>query len=501
MEMRESQTFEAYATEWRGKEAKHIPPIIERQQVQLFHSTFRGAYYSHLLVHTSSFSNLIKAGKKLDMGVKLGRIEGPSRKKDGEASKKHAAGTSKKGKDATVGGQPKLQTLHPISVDYTPSQHTSQAYAHPVHYTQPYQVQQTYSPAPPAFIHPPPPQKYTPAQGAPGHTLDNCWRLRDKIQEMINAKEISFNEGKPSNVRANPLPDHGSSSRPSINMISIAAIGKEDDVQEIRFCSSSTMLRWKLQLHPPRLSSRFLQRNHIRTAEFLGITGAMFPIWSPEPADKGKAPAAAFPVVPEATPLPAKEVTEQEAEDFMKVIKANEYKVLTAAQVPKEIALDRIEETVNSIFSNQISFLEDEHPSKVNVVSTPFWSTSSNEGLPTEAQVATRDSAIGGERADVGARTTEEKRGPPKGSEGQSKGQIHNEPQNSRSRHCGTIHRRIIEASKGAQYGTLKIPLGAKVTNDMSGRDSEASCLSRGTPELSQAPFLIGLLGARSTDK
>ncbi|PKI33282.1 hypothetical protein CRG98_046327, partial [Punica granatum] len=31
-EMRESQTFEAYATEWRGKAAKHIPPITERQQ-------------------------------------------------------------------------------------------------------------------------------------------------------------------------------------------------------------------------------------------------------------------------------------------------------------------------------------------------------------------------------------------------------------------------------------------------------------------------------------
>ncbi|PKI61786.1 hypothetical protein CRG98_017836 [Punica granatum] len=139
-----------------------------------------------------------------------------------------------------------------------------------------------------------------------------------------------------------------------------------------------------------------------------------------------------------------------------------------------------------------------EHATKEGqVVSTPFWSTSSNEGLPTEAQVATRDPAIGGERANVGARTTEEKQGPPKGSEGQ----IHNEPQNSRSQHRGTIHHRITEASKGAQYGTLKILLGAKVTNDMSGRDSEASCLSRGTPVLSQAPFLIGLPGARFTDK
>ncbi|PKI68228.1 hypothetical protein CRG98_011364 [Punica granatum] len=44
-------------------------------------------------------------------------------------------------------------------------------------------------------------------QGAPGHTLDTCWRLRDRIQEMIDARQISFNEVKPPNV-ANPLPDH-----------------------------------------------------------------------------------------------------------------------------------------------------------------------------------------------------------------------------------------------------------------------------------------------------
>ncbi|PKI40342.1 hypothetical protein CRG98_039271 [Punica granatum] len=102
-EMKEGQAFEAYAMEWRGRAAKHIPPIIERQQVQLFHSTLRGAYYSHLLAHTSSFSDLIEARKKLDMGVKLGRIEGPSKKKDGETSKKQTAGTSRRGKDTTIG--------------------------------------------------------------------------------------------------------------------------------------------------------------------------------------------------------------------------------------------------------------------------------------------------------------------------------------------------------------------------------------------------------------
>ncbi|PKI79089.1 hypothetical protein CRG98_000518 [Punica granatum] len=89
-------------------------------------------------------------------------------------------------------------------------------------------------------------------------------------------------------------------------------------------------------------------------------------------------------------PASSKKVTEKEAEAFMKVIKASEYKVveqmakssahisllalllnsephrealmciLTAAQVPKGTPPDRIEETINSIFSNTISFSDDE---------------------------------------------------------------------------------------------------------------------------------------------
>ncbi|OWM77121.1 hypothetical protein CDL15_Pgr013212 [Punica granatum] len=75
----------------------------------------------------------------------------------------------------------------------------------------------------------------------------------------------------------------------------------------------------------------------------------------------------------------------------------------------------------------------------------------------------------------------------------QSEEQTDDKSRSNRSRHCGTIHHRITEASKGAQCGALKIPLGAKVTNHTSESISEASCLSRDTPELSQTPFLTGL--------
>ncbi|PKI35872.1 hypothetical protein CRG98_043737, partial [Punica granatum] len=89
-EMARGQRFEEYATKWRAQAAKHIPPISEVQQIQLFHSTLRGVYYSHLLAQTLSFSDLIEAGKKLDLGIKLGRMEEPPGKGE-ESSKKTPA--------------------------------------------------------------------------------------------------------------------------------------------------------------------------------------------------------------------------------------------------------------------------------------------------------------------------------------------------------------------------------------------------------------------------
>ncbi|PKI58218.1 hypothetical protein CRG98_021389 [Punica granatum] len=93
------------------------PSLLDLNMMQM------GVYYSHLLAHTSSFSDLIEARKKLDVGFKLGRIERPSRKKHGEASKRQTAGTSRKSKDATVGAvNSGHQASQPISLISRPRQ-------------------------------------------------------------------------------------------------------------------------------------------------------------------------------------------------------------------------------------------------------------------------------------------------------------------------------------------------------------------------------------------
>ncbi|PKI68467.1 hypothetical protein CRG98_011156, partial [Punica granatum] len=122
----------------------------------------------------------------------------------------------------------------------------------------------------------------------------------------------------------------------------------------------------------------------------MGVTRSGRVYENPAAKDRRKAPATEIKTVPENSPFPSKRVTEEEAEAFMKIVKASEYKVaeqmakspahisllalllgsephreallrvLTPAQVPKETPPDRIEEIVGFIFSNTISFSDDE---------------------------------------------------------------------------------------------------------------------------------------------
>ncbi|PKI60747.1 hypothetical protein CRG98_018867 [Punica granatum] len=409
MEMKENQAFEAYAPEWRGKAAKHIPPISEIQQVQLLHSTLKGVYYSHLLSHASSFFELIEAGKKLDMGIKLGRIEGLTSKREGEAPKKQAT-----------------------------------AYARPVSYAPPYQPQQTYYSAPPLIIQPQPPQQHAlvqsraptsrppqPVQRTPALQAQrgNAAPSRQRKQFVPLSASLSYiyrqllagNWIQSEALHPNFDPTvqnqsircefHQGAPGPTINMISICTIGEEEEAKEspvpfvIEYVSAEVAVAFasffiEVPTKEPYQDSQVPWNyggevaNAKQELSAMGITRSGRVYQGSELADKGKASAAALSDNLRVASTPTKKVLEEEAEAFMKVIKVSEYKVveqmgkspahisllallpsskphrdallkvLTAAQVPKETAPKRIEETVSSIFSNQISFSEDKIPSE-----------------------------------------------------------------------------------------------------------------------------------------
>ncbi|PKI59082.1 hypothetical protein CRG98_020537 [Punica granatum] len=104
-------------------------------------------------------------GKKLDMGIKLGRIEGSTSKREREASKKQTAGTSKRTKDAIVSAiNPGHQPPQQFPVNYAPVPSAPQAYARPVHYAPPFQPQQAFYSTPLLIIQPQPPQQHASVQ-------------------------------------------------------------------------------------------------------------------------------------------------------------------------------------------------------------------------------------------------------------------------------------------------------------------------------------------------
>ena len=61
---------------------------------------------------------------------------------------------------------------------------------------------------------------------SPGHSTDDCWALRNKVQDLIDAKEVQFEAPEKPNVVTSPLPDHG-----------VNAIRDEDEVEESEFNS------------------------------------------------------------------------------------------------------------------------------------------------------------------------------------------------------------------------------------------------------------------------
>ena len=63
---------------------------------------------------------------------------------------------------------------------------------------------------------------------SPGHDTNNCWALKNKVKDLIEAKEIEFDAPEKPNVITAPMPKHDS----GINAIEVVSAtedaGEED---------------------------------------------------------------------------------------------------------------------------------------------------------------------------------------------------------------------------------------------------------------------------------
>ncbi|PKI34306.1 hypothetical protein CRG98_045304 [Punica granatum] len=371
IEMVEGQKFEDYATNWHSEAAKHFPPICEAQQIQIFHGTLKGASYSHLMGYKSTFSEMIMAGKqprhlrkKLSTTTSLLRPHsiGPRLRELLSRGSEPQPRKTNRAVRRNPGSAYSSRLCLPHSPTYTSNYWRDQSLHCEYH------------------------------SGAPGHTADNCWKLREEVRKLIDAKKISFNAIRPPNVQANPLPDHGSSSGPTVNMISVCTVREDESQQEdpapfvieyvpaeatIWFTGSSIELApfiievparelyqdskvpWTYEGSVGNLEQQF---------SVMGVTRSGRVYENPETTGKGKAPVASGAAL-EASPISQKKVTEEKAEAFMKVIKASEYKQMNVdlnCVRPSKTAVRAFDGSRREV-NGEIDLLIDVNPCSFNI--------------------------------------------------------------------------------------------------------------------------------------
>lgn len=70
-----NESFNEYAQKWRELVARVQPPLMERELVDMFMGTLQGPYYNIMVGSTyTSFSELVMAGDRIEVGLKMGKI-------------------------------------------------------------------------------------------------------------------------------------------------------------------------------------------------------------------------------------------------------------------------------------------------------------------------------------------------------------------------------------------------------------------------------------------
>ncbi|KAH1213918.1 hypothetical protein GmHk_14G041768 [Glycine max] len=256
---------------WRDLAAQVAPPMVEREMITMMVDTLPVFYYEKLVGYmSSSFADLVFAGERIEVGLKRGKFDYVS-STNVNAKRIGATGAKRKEGDAhAVSSTPAWvkpqQTPHGT---HQYAQHHPSFSAHagnassstPVQPKAPTQREAPQVPTPnttrpagnsnttrnfpprplPEFtplpmtyedllpslianhlavvtpgrvLEPPFPKWYDPNAtckyhgGVPGHSVEKCLALKYKVQHLMDAGWLTFQEDRP-NVRTNPLANHG----------------------------------------------------------------------------------------------------------------------------------------------------------------------------------------------------------------------------------------------------------------------------------------------------
>ena len=234
MSMGRDEKFKEYAQKWRDLAGRVQPPLSNKELVDMFIGTLTGPFFNHLIGNYSArFTKLILTGKHIKAGIRSGKIQVES---SSNAAKRPFGG--KKEVNAVYGQKSRDKADRTQSVgavviskptpvqpqrDNARSQNAPRRQFTKINMSLSQALQHMLKAKlitlrdPPQHVNTSSP-KYNPDArcayhyNSSGHDSNNCWVLKNKIQGMIEAREIEFDHPVETlNVINAPMPDHGKS--------------------------------------------------------------------------------------------------------------------------------------------------------------------------------------------------------------------------------------------------------------------------------------------------
>ncbi|XP_027916095.1 uncharacterized protein LOC114175539 [Vigna unguiculata] len=223
MAKKEFEAFKEYARRWREIAAQVVPPLPDKEMATMFIDTLESPFYERMVSNvSSSFADLVIIGERIEIGVKTGKITHASAM---IASVNESISKPGKRRDRKAQSCPTAQipltyphsgafpgqnwrtdsnsTSHRTTVQGNVNQDNRLVSFTPIPMTYaallPSLLQRGLaSICPMKPVKPPYPKTYDADArcdyhgGAIGHSTENCWGLKRKVQSLIDSGQLKF---------------------------------------------------------------------------------------------------------------------------------------------------------------------------------------------------------------------------------------------------------------------------------------------------------------------
>ncbi|XP_050918887.1 uncharacterized protein LOC127136366 [Lathyrus oleraceus] len=268
---RSNETFKEYAQRWYEMASRVRPTLSDNELVDIFIGTLQGLYYEKMIdIFSTNFANMVNIEERVENGLKSGKITdttapqtinkrphgGFTKKNEGEANAVTASAhpryqfpmtpmlyypypyvTAAQHQQPPFQYQPQKGNQQPTPAQKNPNQQYNRDNKGQNHgqnnrgnfgnRPQFDKIPVPYAELVPYLIHvgaivprdlpttsPPFNRSHNPNAtcafhaGHIGHSTEDCWALKKRIQELIDQEILSFSKEK-TNMKTNPLPNHG----------------------------------------------------------------------------------------------------------------------------------------------------------------------------------------------------------------------------------------------------------------------------------------------------